>query len=104
MRGQTIVEYIIIVGIVVVALFAMGPMFKRGMQSVIKGTADQLAVQDNAEQDFEPGQSHMENSATDSVSRSRRAQLDTPGFTNSIVNDTSESTTKTLTDMGFSGN
>ncbi len=50
--GQTVVEYIVLVGIVTVALFYMGPLFKRGVQSLVKVTADQIGSQQNADQDF----------------------------------------------------
>ena len=52
-KGQTIVEYIVLIGIITVALFYMGPLFKRGVQSLVKVTSDQIGGQQNAEQDFQ---------------------------------------------------
>ncbi len=51
-KGQTIMEYIIIVGLVTVALFYMGPALKRSLQGMIKVTADQLGNQQQSDQDI----------------------------------------------------
>lgn len=42
-RAQGITEYALVVAIAVVALLAMHPYFKRGVQSVVKVSVDQLA-------------------------------------------------------------
>src|SRR5271154_4403675 len=55
-RGQTILEYTIIVGIVTVVLYYMGTSIKRGEQSLIKVTADQIGNQQNSDQDFNDAQ------------------------------------------------
>lgn len=44
-RAQNFVEYTLILGIVGLALFGMQAYFKRGIQSVIKMTADDLGPQ-----------------------------------------------------------
>src|ERR1017187_9584031 len=51
-RGQTMLEYTILVGIVTVVLYYMGTQIKRGMQSLVKVTADQIGNQENSDQDF----------------------------------------------------
>ena len=51
-RGQSILEYTIIVGIVTVVLYYMGTGIKRGVQSLVKVTADQVGSQQNSDQDF----------------------------------------------------
>ena len=51
-RGQTILEYTIIVGIVTVVLYYMGTGIKRGVQSLVKVTADQVGNQQNSDQEF----------------------------------------------------
>ncbi len=50
LRGQTVLEYIIFLSVVTVALFFMGPAIKRGLQSLVKVTADQIGNQEMAEQ------------------------------------------------------
>ena len=59
--GQTILEYTIIVGIVTVVLYYMGTGIKRGVQSLVKVTADQMGNQQNSDQDFnDTQQGYME--------------------------------------------
>lgn len=52
-NGQTLLEYVILAGIVAAVLVAMGPMLKRSVQSIVKITADQLAPQNESEQTVE---------------------------------------------------
>ena len=49
-KAQTLLEYLILIGIVTVVLFAMYHAVKRGAQSVIKITADQIGNQQRADQ------------------------------------------------------
>ena len=49
-RAQSMLEYLILIGVVTVVLVALGPLFKRGIQAVVRLTADQLQTQANAEQ------------------------------------------------------
>ena len=71
-KGQTIVEYIVMIGIVAAVLYTMGPTFKRGVQSLIKGTADQLAAQNTSDQDFSYGSSHLDNSFSSTITNNQR--------------------------------
>ena len=48
--GQTFIEYTIMVGVLVTVLVAMTPMIRRGIQAMVKITADQLGSQQNSEQ------------------------------------------------------
>jgi len=45
-------EYVIVVGVVIVALVAMQVYMKRGIQAVIKVAADELGEQENSETDL----------------------------------------------------
>ena len=49
-KAQTLLEYLILIGIITVVLFAMYHGVKRGVQSVIKVTADQIGNQQRADQ------------------------------------------------------
>lgn len=51
-KGQTVLEYVFLIGIVTIALVYMGTDFRRGIQSAVKLTADQLGNQVNSDQDF----------------------------------------------------
>ena len=49
-HAQVLLEYIIIIGIVTIVLFAMYQMAKRGIQSIVKVTADQVGNQQSSDQ------------------------------------------------------
>ncbi len=111
-RGQSILEYTIIVGIVTVVLYYMGTGIKRGVQSLVKVTADQVGNQQNADQDFnDTQQGYME--ASNSVTQeSRNKQVTEAGWipasgnaayvTNTAFNESSYTMTNTITNGGFS--
>ncbi|MBI4308986.1 MAG: hypothetical protein HY591_01500 [Candidatus Omnitrophica bacterium] len=101
MKGQTIVEYILIIGIAITVLYAMGPAFKRGVQSVIKATSDQLATQKDADQDFASG-SFLASSNTQTQTNSQRNTRELLGATGTTVDEMARTTGNMLTDMGFS--
>ena len=48
--GQSFLEYTILIGIVVTVLLMMNTYMKRGIQAMIKATADQVGNQAQAEQ------------------------------------------------------
>lgn len=50
--AQAIIEYILLLSVITAAIVYMYPLVKRSTQSLIKVTADQIAEQQNAEQDF----------------------------------------------------
>jgi len=112
-RGQTILEYTIIVGIVTVVLFYMGTGVKRGVQSLVKVTADQVGNQQDADQDFtDVRQGYMEssNSTTEQINNKQIGQIGyypstgtTPVETTNIAyNDYTDTVTNTITNGGFS--
>lgn len=49
-EAQTMIEYTIVIGIIIVVMFAMTPLIKRGTQGIIKVVADQIGNQQNADQ------------------------------------------------------
>jgi hypothetical protein len=102
MKGQTLSEYVIILGIVVAALYAMGPSLKRGVQSVVKTTADQMASQKGAEQDFSTEGSHLSDSVTNSKINNQRTVKEYLHTTNIELDETTETKTDSTSNMGFS--
>ncbi len=106
--GQTAVEYIVLIGIITVALFYMGPLFKRGVQSLVKVTSDQIGGQQNAEQDFkdanDPGATggYLVSSNT-GVNSSVSKKVETPGWggvADITVNETTNTTADSHTNLG----
>jgi len=104
-RGQSIVEYTMIISIVVVVLSYMGTSIKRGMQSLVKVTADQVGNQQNADQDFNDAQQgFMQNSITATEEINNRQVNEAYGVTNIQYDEFSNSTTTAYTNGGFSPN
>ncbi len=52
-KGQSIIEYVLVIGVVMVVLIGMQVYMKRGIQGVIKTLADQVGEQKKAE-DIDP--------------------------------------------------
>jgi len=61
--GQTFIEYTIVIGAVVMAILAMSTAVKRGTQGMIKVVADEVGVQEDADQAFDET-GHLESSIT----------------------------------------
>jgi uncharacterized protein (UPF0333 family) len=111
-RGQTILEYTIIVGIVVVVLSYMGTGIKRGFQSLVKVAADQVGNQQNADQDFTDVRQGYMNSSVSNTQEIKNKQTTETGYmpasgnavyvTNVSFNETTETMTNTVTNGGFS--
>jgi hypothetical protein len=100
-KGQSLIEFIILIGIAVTALFMMGPAVKRGYQAIIRGTADQLSTQRNAEQEFAADESHLESTNTLASSSTNRSSRDLIYTTTTVTNEDSTSQVNTITSMGF---
>jgi Flp pilus assembly pilin Flp len=104
-------EYTIIVGIVTVVLFYMGTGIKRGLQSLVKITADQVGNQQNADQDFDDIQTGYMKESDTNMQESKNKQVTETGYTqitgvpvyttNMNVNEYSETVTNTITNGGF---
>ena len=119
-RAQTMVEYIVLIGIVTVAVFYMGPLFKRGIQSVVKVTADQIGNQQNADQEVVvrnydapvEGVSYLIASSTNAQAGTNKltragiygevkGKVQDLGYTEIGVNEFTDATTEALTDLGY---
>ena len=95
-------EYVVVLGVVVVILFSMTPMLKRGIQSLVKVTADQIGVQENADQDFESN-SYLVSSNIFAYSITKKDKRDDAGtITYTYPGDESSVNTEELTNLGFS--
>jgi hypothetical protein len=109
-RGQSIVEYTMIVTIVVVLLYFMGTSIKRGVQSLVKVTADQVGNQQEADQDFnDTQQGYMLVSNTESQLNRNKEVIETDIWvcgtryysTNTNYNETTYSVSNSITNGGF---
>jgi hypothetical protein len=110
-RGQSILEYTIIVGIVTVVLYYMGTSIKRGVQSLVKVTADQVGNQQNSDQDFNDVQQGYMEGSNSVTQESKKKQVTESGYmpasgnavyvTNTVFNESSYTMTNTITNGGF---
>lgn len=99
-KAQSILEYTILLGVIVLVMFAMGPMLKRGTQSLIKIVADQVGIQQNAEQKFDET-GHMEASYTATRGSTDKQTYDLAGTISYVFNDVSVTTSNALINLGY---
>lgn len=100
-----------LIGILTVVLFYMGTGMKRGVQSLVKVTADQVGNQQNSDQDFDnPQQGYMVSSLSN-VQEYDQRQVTETGYipktgnavyvTNEGYNEATYSSSNTVTNAGF---
>ena len=97
--GQIFLEYVIVVGSIVLVLFAMSTLIKRGTQGMIKVVADQIGNQAEADQDFDKG--YLESSYTLSRTNSTKRKTEFAGNTTYTFRATTVTSTNVLINMGF---
>jgi len=111
-RGQSIIEYTMIIGIITLVLFYMGTGIKRGVQSLVKITADQVGNQQNADQDFNDDQTGYMVSSNSAVQEVSNKQVTEIGYISNITynavygattsyNDYTDTVTNSITNGGF---
>ena len=110
--AQVLLEYIIIIGIVTIVLFAMFHAAKRGIQSVVKITADQVGNQQEADQVSEVLSSgnlnirsrtgYLIGLNTTTRTNNRKEINQTLGDSAHIYDESVFTTSNSLTDLGFS--
>lgn len=100
-KGQNIVEYTLLFGIIIAAIVAMSPMIKRTSQAMVKLVADQVGEQKNAEQIG--GDTGWLKSSVTATEVSKRERLQEAG--GNIIKTTLEDRTLTgvtsASDLGF---
>lgn len=87
-------------GVIVLIMFTMGPLIKRGTQSLIKLVADQVGVQNNADQRFDES-GHLEASYTATSGSMDKQSQDFVGTTSYIFDDLTTTQSNALMNLGF---
>ena len=100
-QAQSTGEYIMLLTIIVAVGMSMFPLIKRGAQSLIKGGADQIGVQQDAEQDFDERYGYLEGSETVVNSQVENATTYGANIVTMTVNETVNMTTHGVSKMGF---
>ena len=98
-KAQIFLEYVIVIGSVILVIFAMSTLVKRGTQGMIKVVADQIGNQAEADQDFDKG--YLESSYTLSRTNSTKRKTEFAGNTTYTFRATTVTSTNVLIDMGF---
>ena len=101
LHAQGVLEYIMLIGIIVVALIAMTQAIKRGAQSIIKEGADQLAAQQNADQSFSNKTGYLDSQNTASADDRQKQIIERVGIINYVQDDASLGFMNSSTNMGF---
>lgn len=90
-RGQSILEYGVILGIVALALGMMQVYLRRGIQAGIKVAADEIGLQKDSEE-FDPTKGTIQDSLVRSTSSATRQIQHGPGGSRTVnVQERSES-------------
>ncbi len=102
-RAQTILEYTIVIGLIVVIMIAMGPYLQRTIQGSIRLTADQIGFQENADQDFSVGYLERSFATTRTVSNktTNEGQHGERGTTEYLYDDATNTTSNAQVNLGF---
>ncbi len=103
--AQSVSEYVILITIVVAGIVAVFPMLKRGTQSLVKVTADQIGNQQGAEQEFNTDavgySGYLVNSDTATRTDVYRETREWPGAIQQVFNESTATSTNMFTNMGF---
>jgi len=110
-RAQSVLEYTMLVGIITIVLFYIGTGIKRGMQSLVKVTADQVGNQQNSDQDFNDVLTGYMGSSVANIQESNNRQVVEVGYivadgnavyiANTTFNNYTDTTTNSITNAGF---
>jgi hypothetical protein len=98
--GQVLMEYVLVIGVVMMVLFTMNIMIKRSAQSMIKLMADQIGNQADGEQNFDDS-GHMESSYSTTRIISETKRSESGGRFRYDYNDQTGTATRTSMDLGF---
>ena len=94
-------EYVMVIGLAAAVFFAMSPLFKRAIQSIVKLTADQIAPQQNAEQRITPLSGYLiENYSSVGYAHSKNT-VENIGDINYIVDDVDATISNSKVNLGF---
>jgi hypothetical protein len=100
-KGQSILEYLVLSGVVGVAAVSMFTGLKRSIQSIVKVTADQVGNQLAADQDPERNLGYLKNSWSLTTLDSNKRRQDFFGETTFTFDDTVKTDSVSIVNLGF---
>ena len=98
-KGQSLLEYSIILGVIVLIIFTMTPTIRRLTQGLIKVMVDQIGSQQNAEQRFDD-RGHLDSSKVDVRFSSSRETRENFGLINYISVERTETDSSSFLNLG----
>ena len=102
LHGQSVLEYVLLVGIISIVSFAMMQQIKRGTQSLIKVAADEIGNQANSDQAFSDNrQGYLDFSKTAVSSSSQKRVRDRVGVMTYVLDERQDVNTNSQTNLGF---
>jgi hypothetical protein len=108
LKGQTYLEYAIVVSAVAFLLFAMTPLIKRGIQSLTLTVADQIGNQGNSDQRFDPASGAPSRSQSllqiSNVITRTNVQKTEAGYGTYVYNDAVATDSETTVSLGVTSN
>ncbi len=108
-RAQSLLEYVVLIGVVATAFIFISVFFKRGINGMIKVTADQIGVQANSDQFPDPKygsnadltRGYLVSSDTASQLSTQKQSVENFGTFNYAVDDRVETQSNSLVNLGF---
>ena len=100
-RAQSLVEYAIVIGVVSAAFVAISAYMQRGIQSVLKTTADQVGVQSKGDQTSSSEFGYLDTSNAKENSAKKKATDETLGQFTYSYNDSTTTYSNSLSNYGF---
>lgn len=97
--GQIFLEYMLVIGAVVLVMMAMNKMIKRGTQGMVKVVADQVGLQVNADQQFDDG--YLKSSYVTTRVTTSKTKEEFAGQTTYTYEDVTVINSEALINMGF---
>ena len=99
-QGQSLLEYVSLVGIAVIVLITMSTFMRRGIQGMVRTVSDQIGDQQGAEQRFDDT-GHLINAVTVTRSTIDKQTRERVGVVNYIFSDSTQTQTTTFLNAGF---
>ena len=100
-KAQSLLEYVVLIGIVTAALVAMTPYLKRGVQGIVKVMADQIGAQNEADQSPDTNSGYLVNAFTAHRASTDKQLIERLNNKTYIYTDTSVKSDSSVTNLGF---
>ena len=99
-NGQTLLEYLVLIGIVTTVVVVLTPYMKRSIQSIVKVTADQLGTQTNSDQGVTG--SYLVDALSQQSMTTSKKRNEFAATKEYIDDDVTTGSSQSLTNIGFS--